>query len=62
MADYYSFEFLKDKTGQTPPSLQDQIIGSLLCEMAHLAYCQDGVKYVAKYDLESKRAVLIEPK
>jgi hypothetical protein len=60
MSRYYEYDFLKDKTACTPPSLQDSIIGELLCEIAHQAHCRDGGEYIAKWDLELKRAVLVE--
>lgn len=54
MATFYEYEFLKDATARTPPSLQDRIIGNLLTYID----VGDTSKYVAKFDLDTMRPVI----
>lgn len=61
MSEYYEYGFQKTKYPvNSPPTLEECIIGSLLCDIAHQAHCRDGGNYIAKWHLGLKRAVLIE--
>lgn len=61
MSEYYEYGFQKTKDPVNfPPTLEECIIGSLLCDIAQQAHCRDGGNYIAKLHLGLKRAVLIE--
>lgn len=61
MSEYYEYGFQKtNHPADCPPTLEESIIGGLLCEIAENAHCRDGGNYVAKWHLGLKRAVLIE--
>lgn len=61
MPEYYEYGFQKTKDPvNSPPTLEESIIGGLLCEIAHQAHCRDGGNYIAKWHLGLKRTVLIE--
>lgn len=61
MSEYYEYGFQKTKDPVNfPPTLEECIIGGLLCDIAQQEHCRDGGNYIAKWHLGLKRAVLIE--
>lgn len=54
MTNFYEYEFLKDLTGKTPPSIQDRIIGNLLSRIP----TDNPDLYTVKFDLINMQPVI----